>query len=340
MKTSRTFLDYRLFRKRCESGKAPSEALLRKPAKSGLTLTANGDRQFGFIFSDGSVDRHGDTVSPKGWSLDNFTKGGGPLLWAHQYDTPPLGKVTGVSTAGDALKGTVQFTPEGMSDFNDMIYKMVSGGFLSATSVGFSPTDYTFNEERGGIDFLAQELMEVSVVPVPANPNALIEARSAGIDLTELSEWVNKSLYWMQSDSLMIPVSTLEHAADVLGIKMATWSAPEEVFMAEIATKEIEVEEASAEDELLDEDEAEIKHLKKELEAANAKLAELEDDEEYIEFEDSPEESADIDDAKLKELVSQTLAEVFGPALSKFTKATGQIIDLNTERTANTHEDE
>jgi phage head maturation protease len=34
-------------------------------------------------------------------------------------------------------------------------------------------------EGRGGVRFLQQELLEVSIAPVPANPEALIEARAA-----------------------------------------------------------------------------------------------------------------------------------------------------------------
>ena len=55
-------------------------------------------------------------------------------------------------------------------------------GFLSATSVGFRQLtwDFTEDEERGaddwwpGIVFHTQELVEFSIVTVPANPEALI----------------------------------------------------------------------------------------------------------------------------------------------------------------------
>jgi hypothetical protein len=55
---------------------------------------------------------------------------------------------------------------------------MVKRGFLRATSVGFRPKrdKYSWNEERGGIDFEEQELLEFSVVPVPSNPEALLSA--------------------------------------------------------------------------------------------------------------------------------------------------------------------
>ena len=337
----------RLFRKRNAEGKPPENVLLRKPA-SLVTIDVEEKRSFGFVFSDGSVDRHGDTVDPGGWNTDNFTKGGGPLLWAHQYDTPPLGKVTGLSS-GAALRGAVEFTPKGMSEFNDMIYDMVKGGFLSATSVGFSPKEYDYNDARGGFDFKSQELLEVSVVPVPANANALIEARSAGIDLTELEKWVNKGLYWLEGEgSLLVPRSALEMAADALGVEMSIWNAPSEVMMEAMSvtsgtgdlpasTPEEAISDEKAIDEMVDhvvDGLIEIETLKTSLAEANAKVAELEMIDEVeveggltIEFDAVPETVADISDEELRGIVSQSLEDVFAPVRAGLTKVTGRIFD-------------
>ena len=65
----------------------------------------------------------------------------------------------------------------------ESIYRLAQGGFLAATSVGFRPLkwEYTSDLARGaddwfpGIDFEQQELVEFSIVTVPANPEALIE---------------------------------------------------------------------------------------------------------------------------------------------------------------------
>jgi hypothetical protein len=75
--------------------------------------------------------------------------------------------------------------------------QLLRGGFLSAVSVGFIPMKYAFSEEDGrtwGIDFLEQELLEFSVCPIPANPEALSEGRSAGIDLAPIRDWAVKFL--------------------------------------------------------------------------------------------------------------------------------------------------
>jgi hypothetical protein len=75
-----------------------------------------------------------------------------------------------------------------------MIYRMLAGGFLNATSVGFQPVEWTYNEDHGGYDFIRNELLEHSVVPVPANPEALMQASKSGIDLRPMREWVERFL--------------------------------------------------------------------------------------------------------------------------------------------------
>jgi hypothetical protein len=64
-----------------------------------------------------------------------------------------------------------------MYPFGGMIGEMVANGFLSATSVGFSPTKWVFVDDEGrawGIDFEEQELLEWSICNVPMNANALL----------------------------------------------------------------------------------------------------------------------------------------------------------------------
>jgi len=68
------------------------------------------------------------------------------------------------------------------------VYRLARGGFIAATSVGFRPLkwEYTRDLDRGaedwfpGIDFEEQELVELSVVTVPANPEALLDAPGPG----------------------------------------------------------------------------------------------------------------------------------------------------------------
>jgi HK97 family phage prohead protease len=138
-----------------------------------------------------------DTIAAAGWDLTDFSAN--PVaLWAHDSSAPPIGGARNVGVEGDRLLGDIEFAPPETYAFADTIYRLVLGKFLRAVSVGFMPTRYAFVEndpERGfGIDFLEQSLLEISVCPVPANPNALQEARRKGIDTRPLVEWAERTL--------------------------------------------------------------------------------------------------------------------------------------------------
>jgi hypothetical protein len=85
---------------------------------------------------------------------------------------------------------------------------MVKGGFLSATSVGFKPVKWNLEPERGGVTYHEQILLEASLVPVPANASALVEARALGIDVEPLRAWATKILELKSADEEIAPVIT------------------------------------------------------------------------------------------------------------------------------------
>lgn len=154
------------------------------------------DRTLRFCFSDGSVDRAGDTIDPKGWELDPFSKN--PVaLWAHQSYMPPIGKASNVGVVSKRLMGDIQFATADDYEFADTIYRLTKGGYINACSVGFNPLEWSFVNDKDrpyGIDFKRQELLEISPCPVPCNGNALAQARAKGIDTRSIVEWAEKVL--------------------------------------------------------------------------------------------------------------------------------------------------
>jgi HK97 family phage prohead protease len=143
-------------------------------------------RQIKFLISTGAVDRDGDTLNPKGWDLTHYKKSP-VVLWSHDYGTMPIAKATNVSMTEHGLSATAEFPAKGVYPFADTVYDMIKGGFLSATSVGFRPIESQKAEGRSrGYDFLKQELLEFSVVPVPANPEALIQR---GVSTEQAAIW-------------------------------------------------------------------------------------------------------------------------------------------------------
>ena len=146
-----------------------------------------------FRITTDAVDRERDILSPAGWKLDNFLKNP-TVLWAHDYRQPPIARAREIIATEHGLSSLAEFPPKGTYAFADTVYDLLKGGFLNATSVGFAPLKHTYNEERRGVDYLEQELLEFSVVPVPANPEALVEARATGIDLQPMKQWAKAVL--------------------------------------------------------------------------------------------------------------------------------------------------
>lgn len=147
------------------------------------------DRVLRFIGSDETPDRDNDIIEVAGWELVNYRKN--PVfLWAHDYRFPPIGRAVKVSKEEGGLMFDIEFPAEGVFPFADLIYNLYKGKFLRATSVGFIPkkskprdddlVDESLPEWRRGTRYQKQELLELSAVPVPSNPNALEVARSKG----------------------------------------------------------------------------------------------------------------------------------------------------------------
>lgn len=194
MPEPRTFQSIDAFR---EAAKAEPVAEARVRASFDTEIKAgDGDRSLTFVISTATVDRMGDTIAVDGWKLDNYRKNP-VVLWAHDATSLPVAKADKVWIEGGRLMASAEFTPAGMARFNDAVFEMLKAGFLSATSVGFAPLKYAFTDDpqrRFGIDFMEQELLEFSVVPIPANAEALIQGRAAGIDVAPVAEWCEAAL--------------------------------------------------------------------------------------------------------------------------------------------------
>jgi HK97 family phage prohead protease len=144
-------------------------------------------RVISFRGSTGDIDRCNEVVEPKGWKLDNYQKN--PVfLWAHNYSSPPIGKAVRVKKGKDGLDFDIQFATAEEYPFADTIFKLYQGGYLKSVSVGFIPLEWEDHKWEDGKErpkpdrtILKQELLELSAVSVPANPNALMNALQCGL---------------------------------------------------------------------------------------------------------------------------------------------------------------
>ncbi len=195
-------------------------------------------REIDFTITTADVDREHDTVAAEGWQVDNYLRNP-VVLWAHDYRTLPIGRAKTLGRTAIGLSARAEFTPRELNPFGDTVYRMTRAGYLNATSVGFNPMKWAYNETRRGVDFSEAELLEFSVVPVPANPLALVEARSKGIDTAPILAWAEKVLdEWTEgSRGVWVPKGKIEQAFTLLSIPRS-YSLPA-VTVAADATEEL-----------------------------------------------------------------------------------------------------
>ena len=142
------------------------------------TKAAEDSGTFKFVISTSAVDRQGESIDQSGWDFTNFMKNP-VLLWGHDYDELPVGAFTRLYTEGEATYGEGKFAPADANPFAQQLRKLYDLQMANATSVGF------LAKEMQGNVITKAELLEVSMVNVPANPEALSvrQIKEMGLEL-------------------------------------------------------------------------------------------------------------------------------------------------------------
>ena len=122
---------------------------------------------FKVVASDETIDRAGEVIKVSWWELDNFMKN--PVIIAnHVYKVENIiWKATNVYTEDYKLVVEWVFAT---TDLAQDVKKLYDGWFIKTVSVWFIPLDRDPNQPN---IITRAELLEVSFVPVPCNPNAL-----------------------------------------------------------------------------------------------------------------------------------------------------------------------
>jgi HK97 family phage major capsid protein/HK97 family phage prohead protease len=121
-----------------------------------------------------SPDRMGDVVEPLGVSFKNPM----PLLWQHNHNQP-VGTVKFDKPTKDGItfEASVAKIDEAgtLKDRVDEAWQSVKAGLVSAVSIGFRSLEHAVMKD-GGWRFIKSEVLELSLVTIPANSDATITA--------------------------------------------------------------------------------------------------------------------------------------------------------------------
>lgn len=187
------------------------------------------NRVIRFVTSTEVQDRDGDVIETSGWQVDNYMKNP-VVLFGHDYSALPVGKTIHIEldTMNKRMLQDIQFAKKEEYEFADTVYRMAKAGYLNTTSVGFMGIEHEpmFDDSKNyvGRRYKKQELLETSIVPVPSNPEALIEARSKGI----LNE---KDLKFFTINKSVIPFHDYGIAPE-----SESWDGPSQIKEADTST--------------------------------------------------------------------------------------------------------
>ena len=245
------------------------------------------DKPIKFVASTASPDRYGDVVDQKGWDLRAYNRNP-VVLFNHNPAQMPIGKGKAY-VENEQLMLEVEFDQK--DDMAKTIEQKVRDGFINAVSVGFQPSktiarsslpaDHPYHGKSGQY-FQASELLEVSIVTIPANNEATLSkqfSREIGLADVARSLIINKHI---------ISVQELDYGNYL--VEFAGHSS-EDMEMEEDAMKEEESEEERGHDEEHDkekyhDDDEEKYHHDEDSEDEKDKMKDDEDEEKYMSLDD------------------------------------------------------
>lgn len=164
---------------------------MHKTFTADVTVMAKGESGGRILITTGSADRDRDRVSPTGAILDNYLKNP-VVMWGHSYSNPAdvIGRATNLEVSETGIVADFELRPAA-NDFDpqNVVRLLWDGGWVRTASIGFQPVAAQPND-LGGLDYKTWELLEFSLVPIPANQDALrlaakgLETKADALDAT------------------------------------------------------------------------------------------------------------------------------------------------------------
>lgn len=176
-----------------------------------------------FVMSSEAEDRAGDIIVQAGIELNGFLANPA-AFFNHRSGGFPIGTWSDVAKIVDAparTEGTVTFLPAGDSADADQVATLVSRGALRGASVGIRPKAISrrvnaAGEAIRGYHIQVSDLVECSVVTIPAHPSAIVKGAGGETRLAfDAIEYVLDT--WVKgTDGLIVPRAEYEAAQRAL----------------------------------------------------------------------------------------------------------------------------
>jgi HK97 family phage prohead protease len=138
-----------------------------------------GDDEVAGIAISGDLGRDGDIWMVDGIDLANYKRN--PVILAAHNPDAVVGSAVALGRVGADLAVRIRFAPPGASAAADSARALAKAGALRGLSAGIDPIDMEPLDPKrpfAGARVTRAELLEISLVAVPASPTALVMARS------------------------------------------------------------------------------------------------------------------------------------------------------------------
>lgn len=134
-------------------------------------IESEGARVYTFRASSNSVDRQNEIVDQSGWQLDSYRENP-VVLDSHRYDSIEdiIGRCIRAEVVNGALECDIIFCD---SEKGECAQQLVNTGFLRTVSVGFKSLERRPGGAGQPMTHTRAELLEISMVSVPANRDAV-----------------------------------------------------------------------------------------------------------------------------------------------------------------------
>jgi hypothetical protein len=134
-----------------------------------------------FVASTDGLARDGLIIPMDAWDLENYRKNP-VVLWSHDYSgaRPPIGRAQSVYVEEGRLMAEIVF--DQTDEFARSIESKYRNGFLHTVSVGWD-TQAMEPGRAPGVrgEVTRADLLDISAVPVPGDPNALISRQARAL---------------------------------------------------------------------------------------------------------------------------------------------------------------
>jgi HK97 family phage prohead protease len=143
-----------------------------------------------FIASTDAVDSYGERILQTGWDMTRFLAH--PVVpFGHDYWSLPVGKSIRTEVVNGALETDIEIAPAEANPLAENVFQCLLAGVPLGVSVGFYPLEWHYETLQDGSSMRIYdkcELIEISVVTVPSNPEALQKAITEGIRSTKVEK--------------------------------------------------------------------------------------------------------------------------------------------------------